>query len=129
MISLLQPFTTPHRPADFAAALLPRAARERRPVTPTVAAPSAATTDVATHVSFARSAVTVEVEPSRSILDAAEAVGLTPRFGCRRGVCHTCTTPLRSGTVRDLRDDRCTDAGGNVRICVSAPATDVVVDL
>lgn len=64
-----------------------------------------------------------------TLLDAAEAAGLAPSFGCRMGICHTCTTRLDSGCVTDLRDGRVLDAGSHVQLCVTAPRGDVTLDL
>lgn len=80
-------------------------------------------------VRFAASGVDVP-DDGRPLLVQAEAAGLTPRSGCRMGICHTCTRPLRAGVVRDVTTGRCTtDAGAEVRVCVSVPVGDVVVDL
>jgi ferredoxin-NADP reductase len=64
-----------------------------------------------------------------TLLDLAESAGLSPAYGCRMGVCHTCTTPLLAGCARDLRDGRLSEAGTHVQLCVSAPAGDVTLDL
>lgn len=69
----------------------------------------------------------------RPILVQAEAAGLTPKNGCRMGICHTCICPLTSGTVRDLVTGELTTApaetGVAIRICVSAPVGDAHIDL
>jgi len=81
-------------------------------------------------VSFARSAVSAPwAGQYHSLLEFAEACDVPTRWSCRTGVCHTCETPLVSGTVR--YDDTPLDppADGNVLLCIAAPADDVVVDL
>lgn len=66
----------------------------------------------------------------RTLLDQAEASGLRPEFGCRMGICHTCTRTLSCGTVRDIvTGDITSDAGTGVRLCVSVPVGDVEIDL
>lgn len=66
----------------------------------------------------------------RTLLEQAEAAGLTPEYGCRMGVCHTCTRPLNAGQVRHIRSGEvCSEAGTNIRLCVHAPVGDVSVDL
>ena len=62
---------------------------------------------------FARSGIEV-VSDGRPILEQAEAAGLRPTHGCRRGICHTCVVPID---------------GTPVRICVTAPDGDLVLDL
>lgn len=67
---------------------------------------------------------------SRSLLEQAEAAGLTPDHGCRMGVCHTCTRRKISGTVRDLRTGAVSSAADeDIQICVHAPVGDVTLDL
>ena len=78
-------------------------------------------------VSFARSGLTAVAEGS--LLETAEAAGLSPRNRCRRGICGTCTTPKLSGTVADLRTGETTDGAGPIRICVSVARGDVALDL
>lgn len=78
-------------------------------------------------VRFARSAV--EAAPEGSLLETAEAAGLTPRNRCRRGICGTCTTPKVSGTTRDLRTGETSSEPGPIRICVSVACDPVTLDL
>ena len=69
-------------------------------------------------------------DDGRSLLEQAETAGLAPAHGCRMGICHTCTRVLRCGAVRDLTTgDVVDEPGAEIRICVSAPAGDVAVDL
>ncbi len=78
---------------------------------------------------FATSDVVARCGGATSLLDVAEAAGLTPPSGCRMGICHTCTTRLDRGQVRDLRDGRRHVAGEHVQLCVSRADADVVLDL
>ncbi len=93
-----------------------------------------ATDDVAGSVRFGVSDVTV-VSDGRPLLDQAEGAGLTPDSGCRMGICHTCTRSLTSGCVRDAVTGELTtgspssDAGVEIRVCVSVPVGDVEIDL
>jgi ferredoxin-NADP reductase len=65
-----------------------------------------------------------------TLLDQAEAAGLTPAAGCRMGICHTCTTTKHAGVVRDIRTGA-TDDGSTceVQLCISQPVGDVQLDL
>ena len=64
------------------------------------------------------------------ILEQAEARGLTPEFGCRMGICFTCTARKTEGTVRNvLTGEESTLPDEDIRIYVSAPVGDCVVDL
>lgn len=65
-----------------------------------------------------------------TILEAAELVGLEPTFGCRMGICHTCTRTKHAGCVRDLRTGTVSGPEpADIQICTSVPVGDVVVDL
>jgi stearoyl-CoA 9-desaturase NADPH oxidoreductase len=69
-------------------------------------------------------------DASTTLLRIAEASGLCPPHGCRMGICHTCTTTLRAGRVRDLRNNLLIDEpGSKVQICVCAAAGDVELEL
>ncbi|MGP0031715.1 MAG: ferredoxin reductase [Acidimicrobiales bacterium] len=64
------------------------------------------------------------------LLVQAEASGLTPKHGCRMGICHTCTSRLCSGVVRNVVTGQLTNGPDvNIRICVSVPVGDVEIDL
>jgi stearoyl-CoA 9-desaturase NADPH oxidoreductase len=64
------------------------------------------------------------------LLAQAESAGLNPLFGCRMGICHTCTRRLCSGVVRDaVTGDLTNGPDVNIRICVSVPVGDVEIDL
>jgi ferredoxin len=80
-------------------------------------------------VSFADSGVAV-TDDGRSLLEQAEAAGLTPQSGCRMGICHTCTRRKTSGAVKNLITGAVsTTEGEDVQICVTAPVGDVALAL
>lgn len=84
----------------------------------------------AVRLEFARSGLRAEGDDQRSLLEQAEARGLKPKHGCRQGICTECTCQLLEGRVRDLRSGRETSEPGQpIRICVSAPLSDVRIDL
>jgi stearoyl-CoA 9-desaturase NADPH oxidoreductase len=79
---------------------------------------------------FARSHQQTLGDNQHSLLEQAEAQGLKPAHGCRQGICASCTCTLVSGTVRDLRSGVLSNEPGQpIRLCVSAPHSDVVIDL
>ena len=81
-------------------------------------------------IQFARSGICAPWgPPSSSLLEFAEACDVPTRWSCRTGVCHNCETPLLSGTVRYDPEPLERPAEGNVLICCSQPAEDIVVDL
>jgi ferredoxin-NADP reductase len=80
-------------------------------------------------ITFSDSAVDV-TDDGRSLLDQAEAAGLSPQSGCRMGICHTCTHRKTRGAVRNLTTGAVSRTDDeDVQICVSAPVGDVVLSL
>jgi stearoyl-CoA 9-desaturase NADPH oxidoreductase len=66
----------------------------------------------------------------RSLLEQAEEAGLSPAFGCRMGICHTCTCRKTAGAVKNLvRGEVSSAEDEDIQICVSVPAGDVELDL
>jgi ferredoxin-NADP reductase len=81
-------------------------------------------------VTFARSDVSAAWDPSfASLLDFAEAQGLTPDFSCRSGICQTCMCALESGTVTYPEPPASPPDPGQVLICCAKPKTDVTIDI
>jgi ferredoxin-NADP reductase len=65
-----------------------------------------------------------------SLLEQAEALGLRPEFGCRMGICFTCTSRKTEGTVRNvITGAESSLPDEDIQICVSAPVGDCSVDL
>ena len=80
-------------------------------------------------VSFAR-AGEVASNTGSSLLEQAEQAGLSPQFGCRMGICHTCTCRKTAGRVRNLVSGEVSSADEeDIQICVSVPVGDVELDL
>ena len=80
-------------------------------------------------VTFARAGERVR-NSGRPLLEQAEKAGLSPQFGCRMGICHTCTCRKTAGTVRNLVSGEVSSAEEeDIQICVSVPAGDVELDL
>lgn len=65
---------------------------------PAVAAPAGLPT-AAAQVEFSSSGKTAPLAPDQTVLEAAEAIGVTIDFSCRVGTCGTCVVPLKAGTV------------------------------
>jgi len=69
-------------------------------------------------------------DDGRPLLEQAEAAGLTPKSGCRMGICHTCTRRKHRGAVRNLTTGAVSTADEeDVQICVSVPVGDVELAL
>ena len=78
---------------------------------------------------FLRSGITAPIAEG-TLLEQAEAAGLTPDFGCRMGICHTCTCRKSAGAVRDIRTGEVSaEEDVDIQLCVSVPAGDVALKL
>jgi stearoyl-CoA 9-desaturase NADPH oxidoreductase len=78
---------------------------------------------------FLRSDRTAEIAGG-TLLEQAEAAGLRPDFGCRMGICHTCTCRKTAGAVRNVRTGVISDEDDeDIQLCVSVPAGDVALQL
>jgi ferredoxin-NADP reductase len=74
---------------------------------------------------FQNSGKEIEVDGATTVLEAGEQAGVGMPYGCRVGICHTCTLTLVSGTVRDLRTgDEHDDSNDRVQTCVTVPVGD-----
>ena len=81
-------------------------------------------------VMFSKTGVKANWNPSfESILDLAEANGLSPDYSCRSGICHTCICPLTEGEVDYVQEPLDPPDPGSVLICCSKPKTNLVIDL
>jgi len=66
----------------------------------------------------------------RPLLVEAERAGLSPKHGCRMGICRTCRCRLASGSVENLRTGEVTTEPGRlIQLCVSAARTDLELEL
>jgi stearoyl-CoA 9-desaturase NADPH oxidoreductase len=81
-------------------------------------------------IRFCASGVEGASDGSKPILQAGEEAGAELPFGCRMGICHTCTGRLRAGHVRDLRTGRVHGSQGEVvQTCINAPEGPIEIDL
>jgi ferredoxin-NADP reductase len=80
-------------------------------------------------VCFARSARRV-ANTGASLLEQAEDAGIQPEFGCRMGICLTCTARKVEGTVRHRYTGQlCTEPDSTIKICSTVPVGDVTIAL
>ncbi|SIR78141.1 ferredoxin reductase [Williamsia sterculiae] len=78
-------------------------------------------------LSFSQAGTAVDND-GRSILDQAESAGLTPEFGCRMGICFSCTAVKTRGCTRNvLTGELDADDDQHIQLCISAPVGDVDV--
>ncbi len=73
-------------------------------------------------VSFAESGLEATWSPDKgTLLELAEAAGLNPDFACRSGICGTCATRIKCGSVDYLEEPSAPHADDEVLICCSTP--------
>jgi stearoyl-CoA 9-desaturase NADPH oxidoreductase len=66
----------------------------------------------------------------QTLLEQAEAAGLTPAYGCRMGICKSCTTRKSEGTVRNVVNGAESSLPDeDIQICVSAPVGGCALNL
>ncbi|MBC7632888.1 ferredoxin reductase [Aeromicrobium sp.] len=86
-------------------------------------------TDAAGTLEFDLAGTTTE-NSGATILEQAEAAGLTPAFGCRMGVCNTCAVKKLGGAVRHVVSGEVkANTDETIKICVHVPVGDVTVAL
>jgi ferredoxin len=89
---------------------------------------AADTADATGTVRFARSGQEF-ANSGRPLLDQAEEAGLRPEFGCRMGICHSCTKVKTSGRVRNAGSGELSDEENEeIQLCVSVPVGDVEIN-
>jgi ferredoxin-NADP reductase len=91
--------------------------------------PVVATGNAEGDVTFTRAGTAV-ANTGATLLEQAEAAGLTPAYGCRMGICFSCTSRKSEGTVRNVvtgAESSLPDE--DIQICVSQPVGDCAVDL
>jgi ferredoxin-NADP reductase len=65
-----------------------------------------------------------------TLLEQAEAAGLSPEFGCRMGICHTCTCRKAAGAVHNiLTGEVSAEEDEDIQLCVSVPNGDVALEI
>ena len=78
---------------------------------------------------FAASGVESE-NSGQTLLEQAEALGLKPEFGCRMGICFSCTSRKTEGTVRNVMTGKeSSEPDEDIQICVSAAVGDCSVEV
>jgi stearoyl-CoA 9-desaturase NADPH oxidoreductase len=91
--------------------------------------PAVSTGSAEGDVTFSRAGSTV-ANTGATLLEQAEAAGLSPVFGCRMGICFSCTAKKGEGTVRNvLTGETSSLPDEEIRICVSTPEGDCSVEL
>jgi stearoyl-CoA 9-desaturase NADPH oxidoreductase len=81
-------------------------------------------------ISFQNSGKTQEVDGSTTLLEAGEEAGIGMPYGCRMGICHTCTLTLVSGSVTDVRNgDQFNQPNEQIQTCVTVANGDCTLNI
>jgi len=81
-------------------------------------------------ITFQSTGKTAEVDGATTVLEAGETAGVGMPYGCRMGICHTCTLTLVSGTIRDLRNgNEFSQPNEQVQTCVTVPVGACTLDI
>lgn len=92
--------------------------------------PRADSEDGHAEVVLARSGRRFQLPRGESLLTALEAQGLKLPSGCRMGLCNTCACGKSAGATRHLHTGALhAEPVSALRLCVNAPAGDLVLDL
>lgn len=80
-------------------------------------------------VTFSDSNVVAQ-NSGRTLLEQAEDAGLSPTYGCRMGICFTCTSVKTSGCTTNVKTGE-TDSEPHkkIQLCVSVPVGDVAIEI
>jgi ferredoxin len=74
------------------------------------------------NVKFADSQIEATWSPDQgTLLDLAEAAGLNPDYACRSGICGTCATRIKCGTVDYIEEPSAPHGDDEVLICCATP--------
>ena len=66
---------------------------------------------------------------SGTLLELAEARGLTPEYSCREGHCGTCRTRLLKGAVTYIKEPGASVGADDVLICCAVPTGEEPIQL
>ena len=81
-------------------------------------------------ISFTNSNKSYEADGAMTVLEAGEEAGVGMPYGCRMGICHTCTLTLVEGKVRDLRSgDEYSQANEAIQTCITVPVGACTVNI
>ncbi len=81
-------------------------------------------------LTFTNTGKTIEIDGATTVLEGGEKAGVGMPYGCRAGICHTCTVTMVEGKVRDLRNGQeFSDPSSAVQTCVTAPVGDCTFDV
>jgi ferredoxin len=107
----------------------PASITRRQTATAIVGKPRATATDSDIVVTFAKSDKKLRWQPAAgSLLEFAEANGITVNSGCRAGGCGSCQTTIRAGELAYRQTPDYDPEPGTCLLCVCTPKTSVALE-
>ncbi len=81
-------------------------------------------------ITFQNSGKEIAVDGATTLLEAGEEAGVGMPYGCRMGICHTCTVTMVSGHVQDLRDGtEHFEPNEAIQTCLTVASGDCVLNI
>ena len=82
------------------------------------------------HVTFSKSGKEIDIDGAKTLMEAGEEAGVEMPYGCRMGICHTCTLTKIEGKAIDLRNGEVFDQPNEqVQTCVTVPVGPCVLNI
>ena len=80
-------------------------------------------------VTLMKTGKTVAVPANKTLLEGLEDAGVEVPFGCRRGVCNTCSCQRVEGATKHLVSAHTTEGDGVIQLCVSQAMSNLQLNL
>ena len=81
-------------------------------------------------ITFQNSGKQISVDGATTLLEAGEEAGIGMPFGCRMGICHTCTLTMVSGHIQDLRNgNEHSQPNEAIQTCITVASGDCVLNI
>lgn len=80
-------------------------------------------------VTLVKSGRVVEVPANKTLLEGLEQAQVAVPFGCRRGICNTCSCQRLEGTSAHLVSGNLSNGDGVIQLCMNQATTDIHLDL
>lgn len=80
-------------------------------------------------LSLAKSGRRLRVSSEQSLLEALEDAGLQPNYGCRMGICNSCSCSQTSGESVNQLNGAPLRGAGALRLCVSRAQSNIELDI
>jgi ferredoxin-NADP reductase len=81
-------------------------------------------------IRFLNSGKEIEADGATTLLEAGEKAGVGMPYGCRMGICHTCTITMSEGRVRDLRSgEEHFEPNESIQTCTTVAVGDCTLNI